>query len=343
MRMALYEPEYGYYVIGPARMGWEGDYFTSSDVSALFAHCMGYQLLQFWEQLQRPITFTVIEQGAGRGQFAQHIQDWSVQHPDFQQALIYRTEDIRTGQNALLQEQEPLQPTVLLSNELVDAFPVHIVEQRQQQLYEVYVDVHHGRLHEVLDTPSSSELIAYLDAYKIPWHTFPDGWRAEINLDALQWMQQSALLLTAKEGRRNHHGFLLAIDYGDKARALYTPERLHGTLACYYQHQFTEHPLVRPGEQDITAHANFSALIHTGRQHGLHLHSFTTQRDWLLQLGIDDELMQMRQRDFAAIDSQRASDSGQVALFQWYNLRQRAATLTDRQGMGNFKVLIMKS
>lgn len=343
MRMALYEPQFGYYVTGPAHMGWEGDYFTSSDLSALFAHCMARQLLQFWEQLQRPSAFTVVEQGAGRGQLAQHIQAWARQYPDFQQALIYHTDDIHNGQNALQPEQETLQPMVLLSNELVDAFPVHIVEQRQQQFYEVYVDVHHGRLHEVLDTPSDSEVATYLDTYKVPWRTFPDGWRAEINLDALQWMKQSALLLTGIEERRKRHSFLLAIDYGNKARALYTPERLHGTLACYYQHQFTERPLVRPGEQDITAHVNFSALINAGRQHGLRLHSFTTQHDWLLQMGIDDELMQMRQRDFAAIDSQRASDQGQTALFQWYNLRQRAATLTDRQGMGNFKVVIMKS
>jgi SAM-dependent MidA family methyltransferase len=350
MRMALYEPHYGYYVTGAARMGWQGDYYTSTDVSPLFAHCMGRQLVQCWHLLRNPTPFVVVEQGAGRGDLAQAIQQWAKrQHPDFFAALDYRTEDIRGGQDARTEatlhetDQPPTKPSVLLSNELVDAFPVHVVALHEQQLYEVYVDVQDGRLQEVLASPHSTELAAYLDTYNPSWRMFPDGWRAEINLDAIRWMERCAQLLTGTTGRRKHHGFLITIDYGDKARALYTPERYHGTLACYFQHQFSERPLLRPGQQDITAHVNFSALITTGRQHGLRLHSFTTQRVWLEQMGIFDELAHIRQHDFAAIDSQRASDRGQIELLQWYNLRQRVAALTASNGMGNFKVLLMKS
>src|SRR5579864_1141791 len=79
MRMALYEPDYGYYVTGPAKMGWEGDYYTSTDVSALFAHCMGRQLIQMWEQLERPNPLTVLEQGAGRGHVADQVRSWAAQ------------------------------------------------------------------------------------------------------------------------------------------------------------------------------------------------------------------------------------------------------------------------
>lgn len=336
MRMALYEPKYGYYVTGPARMGWSGDYFTSSDVSSLFSHCLGRQLVQLWEQLKRPSPFVVLEQGAGRGDIARHIRSWFAQeHPDI--SLDYRTEDIHVGQDALTSAlNTSSNPHVLFSNELVDAFPVHIVQKYEGRLYEVYIDVHHGRLHEVLDEPSNAAVVDYLDSYSIPWQNFEDRWRAEINLDAAQWIQQCASLPGKK-------GFLLTIDYGDEAQSLYTESRPRGTLATYYQHQFSERPLVRPGEQDITAHVNFTALIREGEKHGLHLNTFTTQREWLERMGIHEELATIRTRDFAVIDTDRASDKGQVAMLQWYNLRQRVSTLTDPGGMGNFKVLLLQS
>ena len=368
MRMALYEPDYGYYVVGPARMGWQGDYYTSTDVSALFAHCMSRQLVQMWEGLERPNPFVVLEQGSGRGNLAQQIMAWTKQtSPALHAALEYRTEDIRMGRDAVQgmpgvqgmpekqgdrevsQEQmgrgdsggRSASVSVLLSNELVDAFPVHVVEKRDGHLYEVFVDIHDGRLQEVLDEASSVEVAGYLDGYGVPWSNYADGWRAEINLDALRWMQRSAQLL-GSGSKSKQHGFLLTIDYGDKARTLYTRERRRGTLACYFQHQLTERPLVRPGEQDITAHVNFSALINEGRRQGLRLHAFTTQKAWLESMGLVEEVERLRQTDFAAMDTERATDKGQIALLRWYTLRQRVAALTDMTGMGNFKVLVMK-
>lgn len=354
MRMALYEPNYGYYMTGPARMGFSSgsDYYTSTDVSHVFAHCMGCQLTQMWKDLNQPAPFIVVEQGAGRGHLAAGIRAWAEQEQSsFFAALHYHTEDIRMGQNALLLEQisspeqkDAQQVHVFLSNELIDAFPVHVVEKREQRLYEVYVDMHHGRLHEVLAEPSSSEVAQYLDSYKIRWQTFAEGWRAEINLAALHWMATTAQRLagTGKQKRSGNNNYVLAIDYGDRARALYTSFRSRGTLACYYQHQLTERPLARPGEQDITAHVNFSALIAEGRRHGLRLHSLTTQRQWLEQMGLYDELERIRQRDFALSVSERATDRGQTVLLQWKLLNQRVLALTDPYGMGNFKVLIMK-
>jgi SAM-dependent MidA family methyltransferase len=224
---------------------------------------------------------------------------------------------------------------VLLSNELIDALPVHVVEAREGLLYEVYVDCQDGRLRELLDEPSSPEVSAYLDQARIPWRTFPTGWRAEINLDAGHWLEQATTLL-------HSHGFLLAIDYGEKARELYTRDRRRGTLLCYYQHQASERPLLFPGEQDITAHVDFSALITQGRALGLRLHKYTTQQQWLEECGLSAELERRRASDFALADSDRASDQGQIALLGWYTLRQRAAVLTDLSGMGNFKVMVLR-
>ncbi len=340
MRMALYEPGYGYYVSGSAKMGWEGDYYTSSDVSTFFAHCMGRQLRLLWDQLKRPTPCVVLEQGAGRSTLARAIRVWAEQEDsEFYAALDYHDEDIHAGQDAL---QSTLSPVIILSNELVDAFPVHIIEKQGAKLYEMYVDTQHERLYEVLGEPVSTEVANYLDHYKIAWQTFADGWRAEVNLDALRWMERAAHLLTNPVDRRKRRGFILTIDYGDKANVLYMPDRQRGTLACYYHHQLTEQPLLRPGAQDITTHVNFTALLQEGRRNGLRLHAFTTQRQWLTEMGIYEELERLRTREFAVIDSALASDQGQTALFQWYNLRQSVATLTASAGMGNFKVLILK-
>ena len=231
---------------------------------------------------------------------------------------------------------------MILSNELVDAFPVHVVEKQGERLYEVCVDVREGRFSEALREINDEEVASYLDNYKVPWLTYEDGWRAEINLDALRWMEQVVKLLVGPNPQRKRRGFLLTIDYGDTARELYTPYRGHGTLASYFRHQFTEQPLARPGEQDLTAHVNFTALIQAERQNGLRLATLTTQRQWLTDLKIYEELEQVRRDDFSILDNARASDEGQIALLKWYNLRQGVMALTTRGGMGDFKVLIMK-
>ncbi len=379
MRMALYEPEYGYYVTGAAKIGWEADYFTSTDVTSLFANCMGRQLFAMWENLKRPGHFIVLEQGAGRGHLAEGVRSWAQKEaPEFYEVLDYRTEDIRGDEDAI-EEHHPVlgqpfrgrprgspllytnespisydrveeakpeysrgdregcpdSPSVVLSNELVDAFPVHIVEKRGERLYEVFVDVQqYGSFYEVLDKPSKPEVDGYLDMYKIPWRRFEDGWRAEINLDALRWIQRTTSLM--------RKGFVLTIDYGDKAKGLYTAWRRRGTLLCYYKHQANERPLLHPGKQDITAHVNFSALIDVGRRLGMHVHKFTTQRLWLQCLGIQEELEQRYLSEFADAEFARSTDKGQIALLKWRDVLQRAAVLTDPGGMGDFKVLILR-
>ncbi|MBE3565661.1 MAG: SAM-dependent methyltransferase [Thermogemmatispora sp.] len=340
MRMALYDPESGYYTAGAPRIGWSGDYFTSGDLGYFFAHCLGRQLFQMWEELGHPQPFRVWEQGAGRGELEAGVHDWAEQEqPEFAAALSYRSLDLHHGEDVLsatalqqLSEKDGA-PHIILANELVDAFPVHLVEVHQGQLYEIYVGLDKGRLREIA-VPSAPEVVTYLDRYCIRWRSFPDGWRAEINLEALRWVELQALLL--------RQGFLLVIDYGDRASRLYSRARRRGTLLCYHKHRINEQPLARPGEQDITAHVNFSALIDEGRRHGLRLRLFTTQRAWLERMGIFEELEQLRRTHFTAADQERATDQGQIALLRWYNLRQQVLALTDPAGLGNFKVLIMR-
>ncbi len=332
MNLALYHPQFGYYTAGAPKVGWGGDFFTSAHLHPLFGACIARQLMQMWEALKRPAPFVVLEEGAGQGLLAAHAQTYAREHlPPLAEALCYQTVDV--GQPPEIVSARS--PHVILSNELIDAFPVHLVETQGGRLREVYVVARDGRLAEQLAEPSSPEVSGYLERFGVPWQDFGDGWRAEINLHALAWMRATAARLA-------RGGFVLTIDYGDTARRLYTRERRRGTLLCYYRHTTNEEPLARPGQQDITAHVNFSALIEEGRRAGLSRSRFTTQRDFLLGWGIREEMEAWRARHFGAADAARHTDQGQADLLRAISLRNTVNALLDPAGLGGFRVLIQR-
>jgi SAM-dependent MidA family methyltransferase len=96
----------------------------------------------------------------------------------------------------------------------------------------------------------------------------------------MDWMEQVA--------RRMDCGFVLTIDYGHTAQDLYGPERKDGTFLCYYQQRTNEDPLIRVGEQDMTAHVDFSSLAAVGEMQGLHVTGFTNQMSFLMGLGAEE-------------------------------------------------------
>jgi SAM-dependent MidA family methyltransferase len=343
MDLALYHPQFGYYTSGKPKVGWAGDFFTSPHLTALFGACIARQLMQMWEKLARPRPFRVVEQGAGQGLLAAQVQAFAREHvPALAEALEYQAVDV--GQPLI---PDPAQgwgvppvfqlagagPHVLLSNELIDAFPVHLVETRGGRLYELFVVERDGRLIEQPGEPSSEEVAGYLDRFKVPWRSFGDGWRAEISLRALEWMRGVAARLAPG-------GFVLTIDYGDLARKLYTRQRRRGTLLCYFHHMTNEEPLARPGRQDMTAHVNFSALIEEGRRVGLRRSRFTTQREFLLGWGIGEDVEALRRSQFGAAETARHTDQGQTALLRLVSLRNAVSALLDPGGLGGFRVLI---
>jgi SAM-dependent MidA family methyltransferase len=329
MDLALYHPQFGYYTAGAPKVGWTGDFFTSAHLHPLFGACIARQLAQMWERLKRPVPFWVVEEGAGQGVLAQQVQTYAQERlPQLAETLRYQTVDV--GQAA---EIAGAPPHVILSNELIDAFPVHLLEMHGGLMREVYVAEHEGRLVERLGEPSSAEVSGYLERFGVPWRGFEDGWRAEINLRALEWVRATA-------GRLARGGFALTIDYGDTAYRLYSRRHRRGTLLCYYRHTVNEQPLARPGQQDITAHVNFSALIDEGRRAGLSRSRFTTQRDFLLGWGIRQEMEALRARRFGAADTARHTDQGQADLLRAASLRSAVSALLDPAGLGGFRVLI---
>ena len=300
MEMALYHPRHGYYRSPREKMGRAGDYLTSPEVHPLFGHMVGRQLAEMWEVMGSPARFDLLEMGAGNGLLARDVLRWAQRlHPAFLKALTYR---IAETSPALVERQRhtlealglpegevtwepgeaPAAGSVsgcILSNELVDSFPVHRVTVEGGKLLEVYVVWQENRFQEELGPLSTPALGAYFERLGL----LPgEGCRAEVNLAALVWMRQVAAALA--------RGFVLTFDYGHEARDLYAPWRRDGTLLCFYRHNPSPDPYVRVGKQDMTAHVDFTSLVEEGRRHVLEPLGITTQSRFLAALGIGEAL-----------------------------------------------------
>jgi len=271
MEAALYHPEFGYYTSVRNPIGREGDFYTSSDLDPVFGKLLARKFLQMAAALGiAPEDFTVLELGAGRGLLARQI----LTHQRFRYSILERSASMKQRQREFLQgldvewvDDLPHKLTgCIFSNEFFDALPVRRVIRRNGVLREIHVTAEfseiEGDLQEPLDLPLA------------------EGQLADISTDARRWMARIATSLD--------RGYHLAIDYGYLDREFYARPR--GTLMCYWQHHAVEDPYVRVGEQDITAHVNFSDLMKEGTAAGIVTETFATQMDFLIQLGILAEL-----------------------------------------------------
>lgn len=367
MDLALYHPQWGYYsggMSGREPVGWAGDFFTSGDVSPLWGWALAKQLHQMWQALGSPARFDVIEPGAGRGLLAASVWRYALALDErWAAALRYTLVDraapdspLRSAREARLTAELAAIPApqdavrwapdlaqaasdgpitgCILSNELFDALPVHRVEARGGRLLEIYValEPESGRLVETLAEPSSERVADYLDRYGVPWRAYSDGWRAEVCPAAEDWTREVADILGA--------GYMLALDYGVSARRLYTRDRRHGTLMAYTRHRLSERPLTNPGQQDLTAHVNFSAVARVGTEEGLSVVRYTTQAALLNGLGIREQAESLAARLFPYAETERHTDRGQADLLRRSTLRNAVATLLDPHGLGGFRALI---
>jgi SAM-dependent MidA family methyltransferase len=300
MEWCLYHPEYGYYSSKRTKIGKDGDYYTSSCVHPLFGYLIAKQLCQMAGILGGE-TFDVIEMGGGRGFLCKDILDWSKKKaPTFYNRLNYHL--LETASPFLREQWERLSEEMMegkvfwlnregltkgdvqiqgcfLSNELVDAFPVHRIVLDHGYLKEIFVTQNHGKFEEQLGDPSDPRIIDYIRAMEI---TLEEGQKAEVNLKALDWMEDVGECL--------EKGFVLTIDYGYPAQELYAPYRRDGTLLCYHHHRTSEDPYVKLGEQDITAHVNFTSLIQKGEEVGLQFTGLVPQYQFLIGLGLLQEM-----------------------------------------------------
>jgi SAM-dependent MidA family methyltransferase len=300
MNLCLYHPLLGYYCTQREKIGKRGDYYTSPCVHPMFGGMIAKQIHQMWDLMGRNPDFRIVEFGSGKGLLCGDILCYlREERPDFFRCVSYQMVETnpfsrREGENLLSglgfgervqwitpQGLEPGDFRVhgcILSNELIDSFPVHVVTFRDGCLREIYVALQDGGFREELGNLSSNELGGYFERLGI---VLDEGQRAEVNLMALEWMEMAGRILM--------EGFIITIDYGHEAEILYSPLRGNGTLLCYYRHSWYENPYERIGLQDITSHVDFTSLMRKGEEVGLRSTGLTAQYKFLINLGFLEE------------------------------------------------------
>jgi len=326
METALYSPDAGYYASGHNAWGPGGDYITSLDVSPVFARALAREVEECWCLLGRPKSFELIEAGAGRGWLSSTILDYAEEScPALYDAMTARCVERSGGPAGAgrekvfwhrgLDELEPVETAVVLSNELIDSLPVHRVLFAGGELKELFVDFDGKSFLERPGPLSTDALSKYFERAGVELF---EGMITEVNLSSGRWVRQASALFS--------RGFMATIDYGAPARELYSSER-GSSLHCHFRHRLNDNPFVNVGEQDITAHVDFTSFAIDSIEAGLSLTGFTTQKNFLLGLGVLEEL-----RTPASLGVEGTED---------VNFNRAIGQLISPGGMGDiFKVIV---
>lgn len=329
MEWALYHPEHGYYSSGRVRVGDDrGDFTTAPHLTGLFARCLARFVRGVDRALGEPDPFVLAEGGPGEGRLARDLLDCLRETaPRLYRRLRYAPDEaspaLRERQVLLwaphrdrLAPWPPPAPVegIYLSNELLDAFPVHRLVRRSEALFEIHVALDEEgeqagadpgeapRLREVLLPPSHPELAARWARWESQGVALPEGCEAEVNLQSKSWLAGVSAALA--------RGVVLTIDYGNEAPRLYGPRRLRGTAVAYRAHRAVENLLEDPGAQDLTAHVDFTSLRRDGEELGLETAPLLRLRDFLFASGLLEELEALERDgldDAAAWEARRAA------------------------------------
>lgn len=334
MDACLYDPEFGYYASPDRAKG--ADYFTSVELHSSFGKLIARQLDEMWRVLDRPEPFVAAELGAGNGLLAKQILDFTAANlPEFHHVFHYiaieRSAARRAAQSQLLsahfdsgraESRDSLPPIIalgcVLSNEFFDALPTHRVVVR------------HGRLQEVLVGFDGTKFVEELRALST---RSIEGYFAQSGVE-LRESQQAEACLAAVDAIRGigvslGRGFVLTVDYGHDARELFNERHMRGTMLAYRGRETNENFYEAPGEQDLTAHVNFTALELAGRETGLETLGRVSQTQFLLSLA--------RANNFADLHDQSSDAVGNVKS------RLKFKTLIHPEGMGEtFQVQIQQ-
>lgn len=311
MRECLYHPVHGYYSRTNARRF--GDYYTSVDVHPIFGRLLARQFAEMWSVLGFPGRFKVVESAAGVGTLAEHILGFCARElPEFYEALEYvaveRSAARRAEHSAQIEAYfaaghavsaaelpEKIAVGCIFSNELLDALPVHRVTMQKGSLQEIFVGYENDRFVDLPGTPSMPALQEYFNEQRI---VLADGQQAEVCFEACDWIECA--------GRSLECGFVLTIDYGHEAGILFSEHHNRGTLLAYRDHAVTENILGAPGEQDLTAHVNFTAVDLWGRRAGLARTGLVTQSQFLVALGRGNEFADLYEPGQTEMEKLRA-------------------------------------
>lgn len=297
MHQALYTPNLGYYSSSMPKFGTPGDFITAPELNPLFGAALAASCLPILKSVNHP---TLFEFGAGRGRLCVDI----LTHLEKQDCLpetyviLEVSAQLKTTQQALIQQHIPHLASrvqwlsqwpnhafegVVLANEVLDAMPVHRFLKTQQDIFEGYVTLNEqDELTEIFLPCTNLRLRTYVDE-NVPLEG--EAYQSEVNLFIDDWLQQSFTMLD--------RGMLLMLDYGFPRHEYYHPDRDHGTLMCHHRHTAHTNPFMHVGEQDITAHVDFTHVAEAGFKAGFHVAGYTNQASFLLGCGLLELCMAM--------------------------------------------------
>ena len=283
MKLALYAPRYGYYASSAEKFGSHGDFITAPELTPLFAQGMAVQFAQIFQHLPQK---NILELGAGSGKFAmdvlQALESKGVEIDHYY--ILEVSEDLRERQKAYCKKFDRFFPKmiwldtlppsnswtgIVFGNEVLDAMPVHRFIKRDGKIWEESVELKGVNFSYGEPLEPSSELLMAVQILEERLGAFAEGYCSEVNLWIRPWLRSLYDSLKA--------GAVLLIDYGYSEREYYASSRKAGTLMSYFQHQAHSDVLFQPGDQDITAHVNFSEVAEAGIEAGFELSGYTTQ------------------------------------------------------------------
>jgi SAM-dependent MidA family methyltransferase len=278
MEKALYHPALGFYSSGQTRTGSKGDFLTPVSTGPVLGQLLALQLRELYATLEGPPSLFLCEQGADRGFLAHDLLDSIYKsHPELSSVVqLHIIEPCPTlveqqkSHLAKLHTHIPIHwhpdlsfftpnsaPVFFYSSELIDSFPVRVVRFSSGKWMERFVTEIEGRL-DWVDRPAEKDVLSQMDTWKIPRS---EGFTAEVRPSAAAWIQTLS--------QQIQQGMILTLDYGMSAPELYHPSRSSGTLMSISRHTPSPDPLINPGQQDLTAHVNFTELIEEGEKSGL--------------------------------------------------------------------------
>ena len=297
MELALYCPDSGYYET-KKDIGRRGDFYTSVSAGELFGQFLACQFAEWLEPLRSAkCGVRIVEAGAHDGKLAADILNWlQLKRPklfgQIEYGIVEPSARRQEWQHETLKDFAPrvrwssdiqamvgrdsVEPKfhgIIFSNELLDAFPVHRFgwDAKNKTWFEWGVAVAGDKfIWAKIPTPHSAFCTPQLEA------VLPDGYTIETSPAAENWWREAAGVLA--------RGKLLAIDYGLTDDEMFSPARTRGTLRAYFRHHATDDLLANPGDQDLTAHVNFSTIQKTGEDAGLTTEFFGSQTKFLVEI-----------------------------------------------------------
>ncbi|MFT4040336.1 MAG: SAM-dependent methyltransferase [Thermomicrobiales bacterium] len=339
MQQALYHPQWGYYRAAQRRPGRPGDFLTAPEAHPFFGITIARQIAECWQRLGQPLPFTVREYGPGIGGLA-----WDIigglqrEAPACLSALTYELVEqnpqrlaeglaafASEGLSDVVRGLDPADAApmtgVILGNEVADAFPVHRLLWQDGALREGWVTWDGAGFAEAIGELSpeatAASPAAMLARHGIALH---DGDRIEISPATTAWFTEAV--------SRLQRGYVILIDYGYPAPQLYRDHRLEGTVRAYRAHTVTDDPFGHVGEQDLTAHVDFSALREAGEAAGLTFAGQTTQAAFLTSLHMGDLMLALGQDPETIMEEYMAAQAAVLRLI-------------DPGSLGRFGVLLM--